>query len=128
MSKEQMMDTPAGVVVVAEGRWSARGHLQNIPKGVDEHPPGTTWRTCRVPITVGPAAIGRARVTYQPVDPWNLTKRLERPYHVFINGTAQMAYVSLEAAGSHLIARGFNPLGDPVPLYPSETDASATAF
>lgn len=69
-----------------------------------------------------------ARVTYQPIDPWNLTKRLERPYHVFINGSAQMSYVSLEAAGSHLIARGFNPLGEPVPLYPSETDVSATAF
>ena len=87
-------------------------------KGV---PPGTTWRT-----TGWDKA--NARVTYQPVDPWNLTKLLERPYHVFINGSAQMSYLSLEAAGSHLIARGFNPLGEPVPLYPSETDVSATAF
>lgn len=95
----------------------------------NEHPPGTTWRTSRPrPAHLGGPGEYTARVTYQPVDPWNLTKRLERPYHVFINGSAQMSYVSLEAAGSHLIARGFNPLGEPVPLYPSETDVSATAF
>lgn len=97
-------------------------------KGV---PPGTTWRTVRYITLCGNGDIKpavQARITYQPIDPWNLTKRLERPYHVFINGTAQRSYVSLEAAGSHLIARGFNPLGDPVPLYPNETDASATAF
>lgn len=89
-----------------------------------EHPPGTTWWTRR-PTGKWPDT---ARVTYQPVDPWNLTNRLERPYHVFINGSAQMSYVSLEAAGDHLIARGFNPLGAPVSLYPNETDVSATAF
>ncbi|UOW66235.1 hypothetical protein vBAspABolek_10 [Aeromonas phage vB_AspA_Bolek] len=95
----------------------------------NEHPPGTTWRTNRDNGKRYPHRQGEgARVTYQPVNPWDLTKRLERPYHVFINGSAQMSYVSLEAAGSHLIARGFNPLGDPVPLYPSEADASATAF
>lgn len=90
-------------------------------KGVQ---PGTTWRTYR-PAWPWP---DKARVTYLPIDPWIWPQRLERPYHVFINGTAQMSYVSLEAAGSHLIARGFNPLGEPVPLYPSETDVSATAF
>lgn len=94
----------------------------------NEHQPGTTWRTYRTGNTWVFGYRENARVTYQPVDPWNLTKRLERPYHVFINGSAQMAYVSLEAAGSHLIARGFNPLGDPVPLYPSETAVYATAF
>lgn len=88
------------------------------------HTPGTTWRTCRPPLTWP----GTARVTYQPISSWDLTKRLSRPYHVFINGTAQMAYASLEAAESHLVASGFNPLGDPVPLYPNETDVSATAF
>ncbi|UOW66291.1 hypothetical protein vBAspALolek_09 [Aeromonas phage vB_AspA_Lolek] len=91
-----------------------------------EHPPGTAWRTNRDKGKRYPHR--QARVTYQPVNPWDLTKRLERPYHVFINGSAQMSYVSLEAAVSHLIARGFNPLVDPVPLYPSETDVSATAF
>ena len=103
----------------------------------NEHPPGTTWRTCRAPgtrpyrsgaVSVLHGIADHARVTYHPVNPWDLTKRLERPYHVFINGSAQMSYVSLEAARSHLIARGFNPLGDPVPFYPSETDVSATAF
>lgn len=58
----------------------------------NEYLPGTTWRTTRL------TARDHARVTYQPIDPWNPTKRLERPYHVFINGTAQMSYVSLEAA------------------------------
>lgn len=92
----------------------------------NEHHPGTTWRTGRP--TDKPLAEAYARVTYQPIDPWNLTKRLARPYHVFINGTAQMSFASLEAARSHLIACGFNPLGEPVPLYPSEADVSATAF
>lgn len=96
----------------------------------NEHHPGTTWRTCRPSLwqICHKPLRDHARVTYQPVNPWDLTKRLERPYHVFINGSAQMSYVSLEAAGSHLIARGFNPLGDQVPLYPSETDVSATSF
>ena len=102
--------------------------LEQRVNALFEHPPGTTWRTYRVVKFSDPRCPASARVTYQPIDPWNLTKRLERPYHVFINGTAQMSYVSLEAAGSHLIARGFDPLGDPEPLYPNETDVSATAF
>lgn len=125
MPKDKVPGIPTGTVV-AEGRWSVTGHPQNIPKGVYDYQPGTTWRTCKLGRTF--ATDAQARVTYQPVDPWDLTKRLERPYHVFINGTAQLSHVSLEAAGSHLVARGFNPLGEPVPLYPSETDVSATAF
>lgn len=125
MPKEQTTNQ----TVLAKGRWSAKGQPQNIPKHMDKHPPGTTWRASMPrPAHLGWPGKHTARVTYQPIDPWNLTKRLERPYHVFINGTAQMSYVSLEAAESHLIARGFNPLGGPVPLYPSETDVSATAF
>ena len=118
MPKEQATNQ----IVLAKGRWSAKGQPQNIPKHMDEHPPGTTWRTTRL------TARDHARVTYQPIDPWIWSKRLDRPYHAFINGSAQMSYVSLEDARSHLIARGFNPLGEPVPLYPSETDVSATAF
>jgi hypothetical protein len=87
--------------------------------------PGTTWRTCR---EGGSLVRANARVTYQPIDPWNLAKRLDKPYHVFINGTAQLSYATLEAAQAHLIGRGFNPLSDPLLLYPNDTDVSVTVF
>lgn len=91
-----------------------------LPEGMP-YIPGSTWRGVRHQLT------GVARCTYNPIDPWTMRLR-DKPFDVFVNGTAWLSYVSLDAALSHLRARGFTMPDQPVPLYPGCTDVSSTGF
>lgn len=88
--------------------------------------PGSTWRGSREQARhLGWPGGGHGRCTYNPIDPWTMRRR-DKPFDVFVNGTACLSYASLDAALSHLRARGFNMPDQPVPLYPDCTDVSST--
>lgn len=110
--------------------------MTDIDEGGDTHTtlfdrgikPGSTWRSYnRAGDWRQPNRWYNARCTYNPIDPWTMRRR-DKPFDVFVNGAACLSYTTLDAALDHLRGRGFNMPSEPMPLYPNDTEVSATAL